>query len=194
MSQENEWWYADDTQKFGPYTLQQVQAFIAAGTVKVSTLVWRPGLAGWVKVQQCGELFAEVSPPSVETDEARNWYDFYWYWDVLRRWQQFNGRSSRKAYWLFVLQNTIISFGIGVVSGLIELGSGPNPMIGFSLGTLYNLLILIPSFAVATRRLHDTGRSGWWILVPVVSFVFLCFKSQEGDNEYGTDTRRRRAG
>lgn len=87
---------------------------------------------------------------------------------------------------MFMLINVAISFAIGVVEALLG-GSG-------TIGGLYALAVLLPSMAVAVRRLHDTGRTGWWILVvliPVIGFfVFLYFmiiEGEPGDNEYGRD-------
>jgi uncharacterized membrane protein YhaH (DUF805 family) len=54
---------------------------------------------------------------------------------------------------------------------------------------IYSLAVLVPGIAVAIRRMHDTGRSGWWILCPIVNFVFLCFDSQPNDNEYGPNPK-----
>ena len=55
---------------------------------------------------------------------------------------------------------------------------------------IYSLAILIPSIAVAIRRLHDIGRSGWWRLLPIVNFIFLCLDSQSSENEYGLNPKK----
>ena len=64
------------------------------------------------------------------------------------------------------------------------------------LGTIYNLAVLIPGFAVLFRRLHDTGRSGWWWLIAfipligiIVLLVFCCLDSQPGENQYGPNPK-----
>jgi len=101
----------------------------------------------------------------------------------------FDGRARRKEYWYFVLFNAIIGF----VLGLIEAVAGIAPEIGFSvLGGIYTLAILLPSLGVNIRRLHDTGRSGWWLfisLIPLIGgfimLIFMLFDSQEGTNQYG---------
>ncbi len=54
---------------------------------------------------------------------------------------------------------------------------------------IYSLAVLIPGIAVAVRRMHDVGRSGWWILLPIVNFVFLCLDSQPNENEYGLNPK-----
>jgi uncharacterized membrane protein YhaH (DUF805 family) len=109
-----------------------------------------------------------------------------WYLDVLRRYADFSGRASRTEFWIFTLVNLII---ITVVSALCRL-------LGWS-GTLvvniYNLVVFIPALAVAVRRLHDTGRTGWWLLIapiPLVDLILLVFfvqASAPGANEYGAE-------
>ena len=100
-----------------------------------------------------------------------------WYLGPLKKYAQFSGRASRKEYWLFRLWNLPIM----VVLGLI------NPAL---LG-LYYLGILLPLLAVGARRLHDTNRSGWWLLLSLVPFagiaviVFFCLEGTDGDNDYG---------
>lgn len=111
-----------------------------------------------------------------------------WYIDALKKkYADFTGRARRTEYWMFVLFSLIVAVGIGVVDGLIT---------GGMLGIIYALAMLIPSLAVAVRRLHDTNRSGWWVLVSLVPFVgfliliyFLVLDSQPGDNEYGPNPK-----
>lgn len=107
-----------------------------------------------------------------------------WYLAVLKNYAGFSGRAHRTEYWMFVLFNIIISFVLGFVEGLF---GGPG-----ILGLIYSLAVLIPGIAVAIRRLHDTGRSGWWLLislVPVVGFivllVFMVLEGDNGANDYG---------
>ncbi|KGD65230.1 hypothetical protein Y5S_01664 [Alcanivorax nanhaiticus] len=107
-----------------------------------------------------------------------------WYLAVLKNYAGFSGRAHRTEYWMFVLFNIIISFVLGFVEGLF---GGPG-----ILGLIYSLAVLIPGIAVAIRRLHDTGRSGWWLLislVPVVGFivllVFMVLEGESGANDYG---------
>jgi uncharacterized membrane protein YhaH (DUF805 family) len=86
------------------------------------------------------------------------------------KYADFTGRATRSEYWWFFLFIVLVSVGTSMISPIL---SGL-----FSLGTL------LPSIAAATRRLHDTGRSGWWqliVLVPVIGFiVILVFLAQEG--------------
>nr|WP_153202859.1 DUF805 domain-containing protein [Niveispirillum sp. SYP-B3756] len=107
----------------------------------------------------------------------------------MRQYADFNGRARRKEYWMFLLINIIIAVALAVVEGAILGTSGV-------LGVIYALAILIPSFAVAVRRLHDSGRSGWWLLIQfvpvlgsIVLIVFCCMDSEEKDNQYGPNPK-----
>jgi uncharacterized membrane protein YhaH (DUF805 family) len=111
-----------------------------------------------------------------------------WYTDVLKdKYATFTGRARRQEYWMFILINFLIALGIGVIDGMLGWGV---------LGLLYTLAVLIPSIAIAVRRLHDTGRTGWWILITLVPLigwiiliVFLVLDSQPGDNAYGPNPK-----
>jgi len=111
-----------------------------------------------------------------------------WYLKVLKNYAVFEGRASRSEYWYFILFNVIITIVLMVIENTIGLTSGGGLGI---LSMLYSLAVLIPGLAVGIRRLHDTDRSGWWMLlalVPIVSLVlivFFIFKGTEGDNQYG---------
>lgn len=113
-----------------------------------------------------------------------------WYLEVLRKYAQFDGRSRRKEYWLFVLVNMVVSF----LLTFIDRFTGTfDPDIGLGLlSGIYALAVFIPAIAVACRRLHDTGRTAWWLLILVVPLigwvvlvVFFVQDSQEEENQYG---------
>lgn len=111
----------------------------------------------------------------------------HWYTDVIRRYTEFDGRSDRPEFWWFALINVIVSlvlYAIGVAAfGLIG---------GQLLGVLYGLATLLPGLGVEIRRLHDTNRSGWWILIgliPVIGgiilIVFFASAGTHGPNRFG---------
>lgn len=116
-----------------------------------------------------------------------------WYMEVLRKYAVFSGRSRRTEYWMFVLFNLIIS----VVLGFLDRMTGLLQDNGIGvLGGLYSLAVLIPSIAVSIRRLHDTGRSGWWLLlafIPLIGgIVLIVFMAQDGEpqpNQYGPNPK-----
>lgn len=113
-----------------------------------------------------------------------------WYLEVLNKYAVFNGRARRKEYWFFVLFNVIISLLLSIADGLT---GTLNPLTGVGvLGGVYMIAIMIPSIAVAIRRLHDTARSGWWLLISLIPVVgglvllyFLVLDSDPESNEYG---------
>lgn len=125
----------------------------------------------------------------------------HWYIDVLRNYVGFSGRARRKEYWMFTLINVIITtilyyIMMGTMTPPNELGEGGSLGIGFYLYGLYTLAVMLPSLAVCVRRLHDTDRSGWWILlgiIPVIGaivlLVFLCLEGTVGDNRFGSDPK-----
>jgi uncharacterized membrane protein YhaH (DUF805 family) len=111
-----------------------------------------------------------------------------WYLKVIKNYVGFEGRARRKEYWMFFL----ISFIINIVLLILEnVGNLPSVLSG-----LYSLAILLPSLAVTVRRLHDTGRSAWWLLIglipligAIILIVFTCQDSQESDNQYGPNPK-----
>ncbi|WP_409304746.1 DUF805 domain-containing protein [Peribacillus sp. SCS-155] len=107
-----------------------------------------------------------------------------WYFKVLQNYAGFQGRARRKEYWMFVLINVIISFVLSILQTILDIESW--------LTSLYSLAILLPSIAVTARRLHDTGRTGWWQLIAlipligaIILIVFLVHDSDAHDNKYG---------
>ena len=116
-----------------------------------------------------------------------------WYLEVLKKYAVFSGRARRKEYWMFTLVNGVIAFVLGMIEGLTSDVSSTDPG---ALGIIYGLAVFIPSIAVAVRRLHDTDRSGWWLLIALIPLigavaliVFLVFDSHPGDNRYGANPK-----
>lgn len=111
-----------------------------------------------------------------------------WYLAVLKNYAGFSGRARRTEYWMFFLINVIITLVFNVIGLAVKAGT--------YVGWIYGLLVLIPGLAVAVRRLHDTGRSGWWVLIaliPVIGviilIVFLATEGEPGDNAYGSNPK-----
>ena len=92
-----------------------------------------------------------------------------WYLQALKNYANFNGRARRKEYWYFALFNFIVAFVLGFIDGMTGSVSSEGG-IGL-LGGIYTLAVLIPGFAVSVRRLHDTERSGWWLLIALVPLI-----------------------
>ncbi|MEZ4938501.1 MAG: DUF805 domain-containing protein [Crocinitomicaceae bacterium] len=117
-----------------------------------------------------------------------------WYLKVLKQYADFNGRARRQEYWMFFLMNLIFSLILGVVDGII--GTYDETTGWGLLGGLYSLFILVPSLAVGVRRLHDTNKSGWMLLValiPLVGGIWLLVlfvtDGDKGPNQYGPDPK-----
>jgi uncharacterized membrane protein YhaH (DUF805 family) len=111
-----------------------------------------------------------------------------WYLTVLKKYAVFSGRARRTEYWMFSLINFLIAFALVLVESALA-GST-------ILYTIYALAVFIPGLAVSVRRLHDTGRSGWWfliLLVPLIGaiafIVFMVQDSKEDKNDYGTNPK-----
>ena len=117
-----------------------------------------------------------------------------WYVDVLKKYALFDGRASRQEYWMFTLFNVLALIVLGVIAvvGGDKLGAiAVAPYLLYALGTL------LPNLAVTVRRLHDSDKSGWMILVSFIPFVggliLLFFMIQEGtrgSNQFGRDPLR----
>ena len=116
-----------------------------------------------------------------------------WYLKVLRNYVGFGGRARRKEYWMFVLVNFVLIVVLGIVDKILgwerEGGEG-------ILTTIYGVLVLLPSWAVLFRRLHDTDRSAWWLLlllIPLIGWIviliFNCQSGTPGENRFGPDPK-----
>ena len=113
----------------------------------------------------------------------------HWYLQVLKKYAVFDGRAPRKEYWYFFLFNIIIELVLSFIEGL----AGIAPEVDYSvLALIYGLAVLVPGIGVGIRRLHDTGRSGWWLLISLIPFIgaiilliLMAGDSQEGTNQYG---------
>ena len=116
---------------------------------------------------------------------------------VMRRWRDFDGRSSRREFWMFTLVIFIASFVLGLIDAFLFGGfeavpTGETfvmPVVSFS--NAFSLITVIPSISVSVRRLHDINRTGFWILISLTVIGLLliiywaCLRSDEGDNQYG---------
>lgn len=118
-----------------------------------------------------------------------------WYLEALKKYAVFEGRARRKEYWFFVMFNVLISIALGFIDRLTG-NVDPETGIGILSG-IYALGVMIPGMAVSVRRLHDTGRSGWWLLITfvpvlgaIVFFYFMVLDSNPETNEYGPFERR----
>ncbi|MDD3325150.1 MAG: DUF805 domain-containing protein [Sulfurospirillaceae bacterium] len=107
---------------------------------------------------------------------------------MLRQYTVFTGRSRRQEFWMFTLISFLASLACVIVGRIIGVGD--------TLNLLYSLAVLLPTIGVGIRRLHDTNRTGWWLLlglIPIVGLIVLIiFMAQDGnsgENQYGADPK-----
>jgi len=117
-----------------------------------------------------------------------------WYLKVLKQYADFSGRARRKEYWMFVLFDIIFAIVAMILDNILGLTAGELPYGFFYF--LYGLALLIPALAVAVRRLHDVGTSGWMILIaliPIIGAIWLLglmvSDSNPGENQYGPNPK-----
>lgn len=111
-----------------------------------------------------------------------------WYLPVLtEHYADFTGRARRQTFWMFVLCNFVIGVVLSILALVIKTSL---------LSTIYSLALVVPNLALGARRLHDTGRSGWWQLIglvplvgAVVLLIFWCQDSQPESNKWGANPK-----
>jgi len=99
-----------------------------------------------------------------------------YYLEVLKKYAVFEGRARRSEYWYFSLFNCIISIALAM-------------MLGEGFSSIYSLAVFIPSLAVGVRRMHDVGKSGWFLLIPFYNLILLVTEGDRGNNYYGLDPK-----
>jgi uncharacterized membrane protein YhaH (DUF805 family) len=117
-----------------------------------------------------------------------------YYVDVMKKYAVFNGRARRKEYWMFVLFNLIFLIVAMILDNI--LGTKISGLPYGLIYCLYAVAIIVPALAVSIRRLHDIGKSGWYIfvnLIPLAGFIWylvlLCSSGNTGENKYGPDPK-----
>lgn len=121
----------------------------------------------------------------------------YWYLKVLHQYVDFSGRARRKEYWMFFLVNflfSLLAMAIDNLLGTTMYLRGMELPYGFFY-IVYGLFVLLPNLAVVVRRLHDTGKSGWYLLlsfIPIVGMIliiFLLMDSEPETNKWGPNPK-----
>lgn len=191
------YYYVENARQCGPV---KVEDLINCG-VTAKTLVWTQGMANWTpagEVEELKALFATQppafcpppptqtppAPPAFQQQSNNNYYNqqqnYYQHYRepsrtmsfgesievCFRKYVGFEGRATRAEFWWFYL--FIFLVGCVPVAGQIAVWG-----------------MMLPYLAVATRRLHDTNHSGWWILCPIYNIILLATKGDEWQNEYG---------
>lgn len=163
------------------------------GQVTADTLVWRDGMMDWKPLRLsplagfASATFAAPPAPPLPTGAGGPGAPMGMVDAVvscLNKYVQFSGRASRSEYWYFQLFAALCSILIGVLVGR---GGG-----GDVIGAVVSLVLFLPQLAVGVRRLHDTDRSGWWLLImlvpligAIVLLVLFCLRPTPGRNRFG---------
>jgi uncharacterized membrane protein YhaH (DUF805 family) len=157
----------------------------------------RPGIAGAsypVRQRNAVPAGATSCIDQRRFNQRRGERSMNWYLGALKRYADFAGRARRREYWFFVLFNLIISAVLSIIDMFVGTYSA-SAGIGVLAG-IYTLAVLLPGIGVSIRRLHDTGRSGWWLLIvlvplvgAIVLLVFMVLDSQPGANAYGPNPK-----
>lgn len=113
----------------------------------------------------------------------------------LKRYADFEGRSSRKEFWMFLLFTNLVSVALFIFGAIVS------PDLGVGLLLLGFVGVLVPFIAVQVRRFHDQGKSGWFALLNLIPYVgiliilgFMLLEGAAGDNQYGADPSSTNAG
>ena len=200
------YFYAINGVRQGPTTLDELKSLAAKQELNRSDLVWKNGMASWEKASTVKEIFEGLPPdldvveaeppplppsaPSANPQAARSkasavdnqavgasdgHFDFFV--RALKNYAKFDGRARRKEFWSFFLIYCLFY----ILVGLLDLLMGTSGLFGL----LYAMAMLIPYIAVGIRRMHDTGRSGWWILLPIGNLIYWAEDAKPGQNQYG---------
>jgi len=121
-----------------------------------------------------------------------------WMLMPLKRYADFQGRSTRMEFWMFFLFVMIVMIVLQILLGIMFASSmSVDPQTGVVTGGgigisaiiiwIFYLAILVPSIAVGVRRMHDQDKSGWFILIPIANLIFYCLPGTPGPNKYGPD-------
>lgn len=105
-----------------------------------------------------------------------------YYLQVWKKYATFSGRARRSEYWYFFLFNSLISIGLIFLVYVDEVLSFAN--------ILYSLIAFIPGLAVSVRRMHDVGKSGWFILIPIYNLILTLTEGDRFANQYGPDPKQ----
>ncbi len=132
----------------------------------------------------------------IKSESEYNIFD-WWKKVYINNYANFSGRARRSEYWYSFLVHMLMFIFVALLYGIFEFTA----LDKFSLliAIIYILLSALPTIAVSVRRLHDTGRSGWWYLlcvIPIISYIgsivlliFYCIEGDRGSNKYGPDPK-----
>ncbi|MBV6656500.1 MAG: DUF805 domain-containing protein [Devosiaceae bacterium] len=214
---ERQWFYAAGQEQRGPVPESALPGLIANADIGPSSLVWSEGMSEWTPARAAlpgamiPQSWADALPRSPTSASygtptppptgqqgyggagGAGYYHPTGFVDafttVFSRYVQFSGRARRAEYWWWTLFVVLGSIGLSIIDGLI-FGFDPTDLA--ILSPLFSLATFIPSLAVAFRRIHDTGKTAWWLLLmfipligTIILLVWFCRRGDAHDNAYG---------
>ena len=130
-------------------------------------------------------------PTNQGTAEDLNGLEYWW-----KCWKEvfdYDGRARRKEYWYFYLFQFVLSFSIGFLGGFLAESTGEYYWYNLATyATYFEYAGMLPGIAVAVRRMHDVGKSGWFVLIPIYNFVLAVTDGENGSNRFGPDPKSRK--
>ena len=150
--------------------------------------VWGPDTGTWIPIENLlGSALHSCNKSVVEHFQgwgnAKSWNPITAFVSCMKRYAQFNGRASRSEYWYFQLAWFILYIPIVIAKAVLAECDAEG--VGLLLELIFRLSTLVPMVAVAARRCHDTGRSGWFMLIPIYGWVLFFLPSKNENNPYG---------
>ena len=140
----------------------------------------------WLKSIGLDIVGAAKSIKNANFEKFKGGFNEYFVEYLKTSYAKFDGRISRRQYWMFALYSMIISIIFQILIAILPIFA--------ILGLLYSLALLVPSIGLLIRRLHDINLSGWWLFIAVVPFVgaialllLLCTPGDAKANNYGTE-------
>lgn len=142
----------------------------------------------------CGEEIPLIKTPQTNINERDNQPEanetkrkrVNYYAMAFKKFGVFEGRSSRKEYWMFCLWNIIIMIILGILEGIFGIYSESDDSIFVS---IYQLIVLIPNLSLSVRRMHDVNKSGWFIFIPIYNLILFLRQGDSSNNDYGSIPR-----
>lgn len=108
---------------------------------------------------------------------------------VKNHYVDFSGRASRKEYWTYFLVYILLYIALSILSFILTSISSSLAIVGTILIMIFSLGLFLPTLGIAWRRVQDTGKPGWFALIPIYGFILLLMEGTAGANEYGPDPK-----
>lgn len=209
MASGSQWFYVVGSERKGPLSADQMAALKSARVIDDTTLVWTDGMAEWAALSDtplhagpnfpplpasgpyaAGDTAAVYDPPVAGFGKAIS--------TCFRKYVTFSSRANRPEFWWFTLfvvlgacLTTTLDGAVFRPDEYLEFGIRFGLYTYWPLNSLFTLAIFLPGLAVSVRRLHDTDRSGWWVLlhfIPLVGTIILivwfCGRGTPGRNRF----------